>query len=228
MIGTSTSRCAAFEGTRLIAAGTLLEVAEPTKAAVDRGGPAPVLIFDEATGQELEVDFRGEWTTVRARILELDTAGVGPAAGARTGDAARDVAVAEEPVAGVARGPGRPRLGVVPREVTLLPRHWEWLAGQPGGASVALRKLVEEARRANEGRDLQRAARDATYRFITVLAGNLFGYEEATRALFANDRDGFEQFSAAWPADVRDFARRLASRALTSETALADGPSLEG
>src|ERR1700739_3037247 len=43
--------------------------------------------------------------------------------------------------------PGRPKLGVVAREVTLLPRHWDWLATQPGGGSVALRKLVGEARR---------------------------------------------------------------------------------
>ena len=219
VIGDRTSRCSAFEGTRLIASGALLEVAEPTKAAVDRRGPAPVLIFDDATGREIEVDFRGEWGDVRERILALSPSSETAAAGGAGGERARETAGIAEPSESP-RGPGRPRLGVVPREVTLLPRHWAWLGTQPGGASVALRKLVEAARRANEGLDLQRGARDATFRFITVLAGNLFGYEEATRALFDNDRVGFDQFSADWPADVRDFARKLASTALTSETAL--------
>ena len=223
MIGTSETRCSAFEGPRRIASGTLLEVAEPTKAAIDRRGADAVLIFDDATGHQLEVDFRGDWGDVGARILEL---GATPSADRASLAAKADAVATESGEAESAdratppRGPGRPRLGVVPREVTLLPRHWEWLGRQPGGASVALRKLVEEARRANEGRDVQRSARDATYSVITVLAGNLFGYEDATRALFAGDRTAFEQFSAAWPADIRDFARRLALAAWTSETAV--------
>lgn len=113
----------------------------------------------------------------------------------------------------VPRGPGRPKLGVVAREVTLLPRHWEWLNGQPGGASVALRKLVDEARRANDGKDRVRQAREAAYRFMSVMAGNERGFEEATRALFAGDRERFEEFVASWPADVRDHAKRLAAAA---------------
>src|SRR4029079_4156101 len=72
----------------------------------------------------------------------------------------------DETAAAEPRGRGRPRLGVVAREGTLLPRHWEWLGTQPGGASVVLRKLVEEARRANGDADRTRAARDAAYRFM--------------------------------------------------------------
>src|SRR5262245_3846770 len=108
------------------------------------------------------------------------------------------------------RRPGRPKLGVVAREVTLLPRHWEWLGAQPGGASVALRKLVEEARRANGDADRARAARDAAYRFMSVMAGNLAGFEEASRALFADDRRRFVGLVAGWPDDVRDHVVRLA------------------
>jgi hypothetical protein len=99
----------------------------------------------------------------------------------------------------------------VAREVTLLPRHWEWLNGQPGGASVALRKLVDEVRRANDGKDRVRQAREAAYRFMSVMAGNERGFEEATRALFAGDRERFGAFVASWPADVRDHVKRLAS-----------------
>ncbi len=119
----------------------------------------------------------------------------------------------EEPPIAAPRGPGRPRLGVVAREVTLLPRHWEWLGGQPGGASVALRKLVEQARKANGGRDRQRRAQEAAYRFMSALAGDLAGFEEAIRALFAGDRARFDQLVAPWPVDVGEYARRLGARA---------------
>ena len=108
------------------------------------------------------------------------------------------------------RGRGRPRLGVVAREVTLLPRHWDWLGLQPGGASVALRRLVEEARRASGDRDRVRAAQDAAYCFISAIAGNLPGFEEAARALFAYDRRRFADLIAGWPEDVRDYAIQLA------------------
>src|ERR1700690_3457045 len=110
--------CTAFAGARRIASGDLKDVAWKAKRVADRGGPAPVLIFDDLSGEVIEVDFRGTPADVLKTLSE-------PAP----------------------RGPGRPRLGVVAREVKLLPRHWDWLASQPGGASVALRKLVEEARR---------------------------------------------------------------------------------
>lgn len=114
---------------------------------------------------------------------------------------------------GKASGPGRPKLGVVPREVTLLPRHWDWLNAQPGGASVALRKLVEQARRVNQAIDQERQAQDACYRFMSAIAGNLAGFEEAARALFAADRTQLEALVAAWPADIRSHLLHLAEPA---------------
>jgi hypothetical protein len=110
-------------------------------------------------------------------------------------------------------------LGVVAREVTLLPRHWEWLNGQPGGASVALRKLVEEARRANETKDRARRSQEAAYRFLSAMAGNLPGFEEATRAFFAGDRSRFDDMVEPWPADVRDHSRRMAAAAFEGRPA---------
>ncbi|MBP0445556.1 DUF2239 family protein [Roseomonas sp. SSH11] len=112
------------------------------------------------------------------------------------------------------RGPGRPRLGVVAREVTLLPRHWEWLAAQPGGASVALRKLVEAAMRGNAGAEAARLAREAADRFMAAIAGDAPGYEEASRALYAGDAARFRALTEGWPADLRDHARRLAAPGL--------------
>ena len=116
-----------------------------------------------------------------------------------------------EAVAPAPRGPGRPKLGVVAREITLLPRHWEWLARQPGGASVALRKLVDEARRANKDKDRVRQAQETAYRFIAAIGENKPHYEEVARALFAGDAGRFETWTTSWPADVRDHARALAA-----------------
>ena len=107
-------------------------------------------------------------------------------------------------------GPGRPRLGVVGREVTLLPRHWEWLSSQPGGASVALRKLVDAARKQNAENDDLRRRHEAAYNFMSSIAGNLAGYEEALRSLFADDRAGVTKLTHDWPSDVRHFALQLA------------------
>jgi uncharacterized protein len=178
-----------FDGPARLASGPLAEVALQVMAAVDRGGT--VLVFDDETGARVDLDVRGTAEEVLERL-----------------------APAERPAESEApRGPGRPRLGVVAREVTLLPRHWEWLAAQPGGASVALRKLVEEARRANEGADRVRLAREAAYRFMSAMAGDAPGFEEATRALFAGDAGRFDAEAAAWPPDVRDHARRLAAPA---------------
>lgn len=112
------------------------------------------------------------------------------------------------------RRAGRPKLGVVPREVTLLPRHWEWLNGQPGGASAALRRLVEQARRDNVDRDRVRHSQDAAHRFLSAMAGNEPGYEEALRALFRGDAARFDECVAPWPADVRQYASALAAPAL--------------
>jgi hypothetical protein len=129
---------------------------------------------------------------------------------------------APEPIATEApRSVGRPKLGVVAREVTLLPRHWDWLGRQPGGASVALRRLVEEARRIHHGRDTVREAREAAYRFMTAMAGSLEGFEEAARALFAGDKSGFAALVAAWPADVSAYLQGLAAASWSAE----DGPA---
>jgi hypothetical protein len=181
----------AFAGPKLLASGPLAEVAIAIKIAT--GAIAdPIVIFDNATGKSLDIDLRGSHREVVARLPQPSTPE--PATEAST-----------EP-----RGRGRPKLGVVAREVTLLPRHWEWLGTQPGGASVALRKLVEEARRVHGDRDRLRAARDAAYHFMSTMAGDRPGFEEASRALFADDRRRFAGLIAPWPEDIRDHVIKLA------------------
>lgn len=140
-----------------------------------------------------------------ARVLVFD---------ARTGRAF-DIPASDDRVR-PPRPRGRPRLGVVAREVTLLPRHWDWLNRQPGGASVTLRRLVEDARRRSAGADEVREAQDASYRFMSAIAGDLPGFEEATRALYRRDQARFEGETASWPEDVREHARALAAAALSS------------
>ncbi|AMV36375.1 DUF2239 family protein [Planctomyces sp. SH-PL62] len=178
--------CTAFEGTKRLVGGSVVDVAAAVKRRLDSGASDPMLLFDDVTGEQFELDFQGTPEEVLGRL--------GPAADAP-------------------KGPGRPKLGVVAREVTLLPRHWEWLGEQPGGASVALRKLVDEARKAHVDKDRVRKGRDAAYRFLVAMGGNLAGFEEANRALFAGDPEKFAAETEAWPVDVRDYARTLARAA---------------
>ncbi|WP_027211639.1 DUF2239 family protein [Burkholderia sp. WSM2232] len=198
--------CSAFEGHRLIASGEFALVALAVKKVLERGEQAPVLVFDDASAAPVEFDLRGTEQEIVARLNSAQTES--------SRDASNEAQAADASEAAVApRGRGRPKLGVVAREVTLLPRHWDWLNGQPGGASVALRKLVETARAAGEHLDRKRAAQEAVYRFMTALAGNLPDYEEATRALYAGDRPRFEEKVAQWPEDVRAYTVRLAANA---------------
>jgi hypothetical protein len=186
-----TKNFTAFEGQRRLATGPIAEVALAIKGAT-RPSASPIAIFSDNTGRPIDIDLRGSNAEVLARLSAMSPA-------------VAEVAAPSEP-----RGRGRPKLGVVAREVTLLPRHWEWLAAQPGGASVALRKLVEEARKANGDRDRRRTARDAAYHFMSAMAGNLPNFEEASRALFADDRRRFTSLIAPWPADIRDHVVKLA------------------
>ena len=188
-----------FQGHRRIAFGPLAANALAVKRAL--AGPSsseagPVLTFSDATGRPVDIDIRGSEEDLLARLATPpDTDGPPPRATAETPP----------------RGRGRPRLGVVAREVTLLPRHWDWLGAQPGGASVALRKLVEEARRRKGDKEKRRQVQERAYHFMSAMAGDFPGFEEASRALFAGDTAKFEGLLAPWPADVREHLRRLAS-----------------
>ncbi len=165
----------AFLGQELIASGPLETVLSRVKAKFDQDAGALFLIFEDQTGRQVDFDLRGSANEVLARALPVK----------------------------IPSGPGRPKLGVVSREVSLLPRHWSWLEEQPNGASAALRRLIDEAR--NRDTEEQRAslARDAASRFMSAMAGDLPGYEEATRALYAGNHERFEEQIRDWPKDIR-------------------------
>ncbi|MCA8428299.1 DUF2239 family protein [Burkholderia seminalis] len=186
----------AFDGHRRLASGPLATVALAVRQAAGDATHGTILIFDDATGRSIDLDLRGTDDDIRVRYAPPsgDVPGV---AGAPAG-------------AGEQRGRGRPKLGVVSREVTLLPRHWAWLGAQPGGASVALRKLVEDARRTHAAADRHRDAQARAYHFMSAMAGDLPGFEEAARALYANEPARLAELVAGWPDDVRDHALALA------------------
>ena len=193
----------AFDGIRLLSRGAPLDVATAVQAALKRDPNACVLTFDDQAGRVVDLDLRGGPQDIAERLAPH----LAPV----------DAAHAQTDTDAQARSPGRPKLGVVAREVTLLPRHWDWLSAQPGGASVTLRKLVDTARNASGAQDRSRQAQARADRFMMAMAGNLPGYEEVARALYAGQRERFTELTQAWPDDLRDHSRRLADGAFGSE-----------
>lgn len=195
-----------FFGFQRVAQGTKAEVLDQLRR---RDDPGPYLVFDDQTGAQFDLDPRD--------LHALPPSPASPASGHTAGEAGalREHRENREHRDDAPRGVGRPKLGVVAREVTLLPRHWDWLGRQPGGASVALRKLVEDARHVHADRDTVRAAREATYRFMTAIAGDLPGFEEATRALFAGEEQRFGHLIEPWHADLRAHLKKLSAASWT-------------
>jgi hypothetical protein len=173
-----------FIGTTQLASGALDEVLAVMKSRFDHDAGTLFVTFEDQNGTPVDFDLRGTLADVRARHRSARV------------------------------GPGRPKLGVIAREISLLPRHWEWLERQPNGASAAIRRLVDDARKRNPDEQETRSAIAAADRFLCTMAGNLPGYEEATRALYARNEKGFLELTQEWPADIRLHARRLLGGAL--------------
>ena len=157
----------AFLNNELIARGAEADVAEVLRTLPAPERASDLLVFDDESGRQIDLDLR-------------------PAEPPRR---------------------GRPALGVVAREVTLLPRHWDWLAAQRGGASAAIRRLVDEARATGP---TQRQAYDAAYRFLSAIAGDFGGFEDAVREIYLGNRVGYDHFTHEWPPAIRDHGRTLA------------------
>jgi uncharacterized protein len=178
----------AFEGTTLLFRGTFQEVVLKIKERLGRKENNSVLIFSDNTGKTMDFNFQGGMKDVLKRL---------------------EIYVAKQEGTPVA-GPGRPKLGVISREVSLLPRHWEWLANQPSGASATIRKLIEDAKKRSSVHVGVRQVQEHVYRFMSVIAGDMKGYEEALRALYKADRENFLLHTRDWPVDVRTHVVEMA------------------
>lgn len=181
----------AFDGNKLIFQGSLTDVVLKIKKRLGKEGNSSILIFSNLTGNVVDFNFHGHERDVQRRL---------------------EVFVTEEAQA-ISTGPGRPKLGVISREVSLLPRHWEWLATQTGGASATLRSLVEEAKKKSANGNQIKQAQERTYKFMSVIAGDFEGYEEALRALYKRDKKTFLAQIQGWPNDVKNHAIEIATPA---------------
>ncbi|MCK6073269.1 DUF2239 family protein [Paenibacillus silvae] len=196
--------CTAFVDRACFAKGSLQHVVTTVKDSLEDSKLAQILIFNDGTGKPIDVDFRGSTDEVLDRLSSESGGGHNSNAKEKEN---------EQP----ARKVGRPKLGVVSGEVTLLPRQWDWLKAQPGGASVTLRKLIDEARRVGESESKVRAAQEASYHFMTAMAGDLNQYEEALRALYAGNEALFHELIDDWTPDIRDYVKYLAKGAFMQE-----------
>lgn len=189
------ARFTAFLGHEILARGSVEEVVTAAKHRLDDGAEKRLAVFDDAEARVHDFDFRGSLEDVLSRLDRHPLlSGSKPEVGSKEGEK---------------RSPGRPRLGVVSGEVTLLPRHWAWLRGQKGGASATIRRLVEEARRAGSHGNRERRAQEAAYRFMSDMAAHLPGFEEASRALFSGRTEDFFSEIREWPADLRRYLEEL-------------------
>lgn len=192
----------AFQNGSSIAQGTITEVVTISKNTLKNGGEISPLIFNDTTGEQLDVDLQGPLHLILKTLPKPETI---------------EGTEKEEKIPTSVAKKGRPKLGVVSKEVTLLPRHWEWLKQQKGGASATLRTLVEAAKRKSTNQDKIRLAQEACNRFIMAIAGDLPNFEEATRTLFAADFTAFAKTIATWPQDIQDFALKLLKPATNSK-----------
>jgi uncharacterized protein len=184
----SLSTYTAFDSQQLLFQGTLSEVVLKIKKRLGRADHSSVLIFSDETGKTMDFNFQGSEKDVQKRLEVFVSDGIPKESS----------------------GPGRPKLGVISREISLLPRHWEWLASQPGGASTILRTLVEEAAKKSTGSISVKQLQERVYRFLSVMAGDLPAYEEALRALYKRDKSKFTALIKEWPRDIRSHSLELA------------------
>jgi uncharacterized protein len=189
----------AFNAKELLVKGKLSDIALTLKNYEKQSDATPLLLFNGSSGQQIDIDLSGSDSEVVERYREPNLPG-------------QNIAP-ESASAPQKRGRGRPKLGVQGREVTLLPRHWEWLDLQRGGASATLRRLIDEDRKESLALNAVKNAQDATNRFMYAIAGNLPGFEEAIRALYARDGARFKEETQTWPVDIRDCAREFAEPA---------------
>lgn len=185
----------AFEDDKIFCTGPKIEVVLAMKNELSKSSNKRFLCFEDCSGQQIDFDLSGTKAEVIQRFSTHIIEAPAPISG--------------EDEKGIDKKLGRPKLGVVPKEVTLLPRHWHWLSSQSGGASATLRRLVEQASKANSGEATRKKSQEATYRFLSAIAGNYSNYEEVLRAIFRDDEKLIKNLTIDWPKDIVKYAQKL-------------------
>jgi uncharacterized protein len=187
----------AFDRFKIISQGNLEEVALDVRRHLKTNREARILIFSDFSGRQMDLDLSGSEKDTLERLKIFKTPDLNPSQS----------------------GPGRPKLGVVPREISLLPSHWEWLSTQPGGSSATIRRLVEEMMKINaSGKDKSKHAQETVYTFLNAIAGDLPNFEEALRFLYRRDKKRFKDLISSWPEDLVRHTLTLASEAFAMES----------
>ncbi|MES2802482.1 MAG: DUF2239 family protein [Bdellovibrionota bacterium] len=170
-----------FAGFKIISQGNIEEVAIATKKYLKKEDDVRLLIFSDLSGKQMDLDLSGADKDVIDRLSVYKAA-----------EASVSVS-----------GPGRPKIGVKPREVSLLPLHWEWLSTQSGGASATIRRLVDEKMKAPTPKDKIKQTQESVYTFLNSIAGDLTNFEDAIRFLYRQDEAKFKDAIADWPKDLK-------------------------
>lgn len=179
----------AFEEFKIVSQGTLDDVAISVKHRLKEQGSSNILIFSDSTGRQIDLDLSGTDKQVLDRLKVFTTSSVQTQSGA-----------------------GRPKLGVLPREISLLPSHWEWLLNQEGGSSAVIRNLIDEKMK-TQLIHKNKIAQERTYKFLSAHAGNLPSFEDAVRFLYRKDKKKFMDQISGWPKDVLKYTLSLSSDA---------------
>lgn len=185
---TNSQSYTAFDGHKLLTQGPLEDVVLKLKRHLKSNPNSSPLVFSDSSGKQMDFDMHGTEKEVLQKLHIYRGTDGAPT---------------------LNQGPGRPKLGVVAREISLLPRHWEWLSTQSGGASATLRRLVDETKKTSFGKDLVKQAQERTYKYMSAIAGDLPNYEEALRALYKKDKALFKTQISDWPSDIKEYAKTL-------------------
>ena len=196
------SQITAFEVEKIFCSGPKIEVILAMKNELSKSPNKRFLCFEDTSGQQIDFDISG---TKEEIIQRLST---------HTITAPEPISADENKA--IDKKLGRPKLGVVPKEVTLLPRHWLWLGAQSGGASATIRRLVEQASKANSGENKRKKCQESAYRFLSAVAGNYPNYEEVLRAIFRDDEKMISNLTSEWPKDIVTYAQKLFSNSQTN------------
>ena len=175
----------AYGPTSCIGQGELTDVALAAHRFLRTHPDQSALILQDSTCQIIDLDLSGDEALLERKANHYPIRSQAP------------VPDSKDPITG---------------EITLLPRHWQWLAEQGGNASATLRRLIDEARRdpKQKADNECRRRQQLTYRFCQALCGDFQGYEDALRALYAADKDSFKTHISTWPADFALRAEALA------------------